>query len=180
MTMPNGREGDGEFTTSQRAGLQARRAGQDRTLGAMHRLEAALESAAPGREGRWRDEVTAALRILDEATTEEAENANRPDSLLSDIARTQPRLRTRVRGVRTQVRSLRDMLGSLRQELEGPEDAMPDIADVRQRLAWVLGALRHLRARESDLIYEAYYEAYRSELGDADPAGGPGPPAGVG
>ena len=176
--MPDERGGGAEFTTTQRSGLESRRAAQDRTLGAMHRLEAALESAAPGREGRWRDEVTAALRILDEATTEEAENASRPDSLLSDIARTQPRLRTRVRGVRTQYRSLRDMLGSLRQELEGPDDAVPDFADVRQRLAWVLGALRHQRARESDLIYEAYYEAYRSELGEADPRGDPTPPGG--
>ncbi|MGH2722028.1 MAG: hypothetical protein ACRDJO_10560 [Actinomycetota bacterium] len=176
--MPDERGGDAEFTTSQRAGLQSRRADQDRTLEAMQRLEAALESAAPGREGRWRDEVTAALRILDEATTEEAENANRPDSLLSDIALTQPRLRTRVRGVRTQYRSLGDTLRSLRQELEGPDDAAPDFADIRQRLAWLLGALRHQRARESDLIYEAFYEAYRSELGDADPRGGGTAPAG--
>jgi len=36
--------------------------------------------------------------------------------------------------------------------------------DVRQRLAWLLTALRHQRARESDLIYEAYFEAFRAEL----------------
>ncbi|MGH2689059.1 MAG: hypothetical protein ACRDKW_09675 [Actinomycetota bacterium] len=63
------------------------------------------------------------------------------------------------------------MLASLRQELEAPDDAAPDFADVRQRLASLLWALRHLRGREH-LIDEAYYEAYRSELDDADPATG--------
>jgi len=32
--------------------------------------------------------------------------------------------------------------------------------EARQRLALVLSALRHLRERESDLIYEAYYDAF--------------------
>lgn len=81
-----------------------------------------------------------------QAPTEEAENANRPDSLLSDIARTQPRLRTRVRGVRTQYRSLGDMLGSLRQELEGPEDACPTSPTSASALRGS-SAQRHLRAR---------------------------------
>jgi hypothetical protein len=35
------------------------------------------------------------------------------------------------------------------------DDSETDIADVRHRLAWPLTALRHQRARESDLIYEA-------------------------
>jgi hypothetical protein len=32
-------------------------------------------------------------------------------------------------------------------------------------MAWTLAALRHPRCRESDLIYEAYYEAFRTDLG---------------
>jgi hypothetical protein len=43
-------------------------------------------------------------------------------------------------------------------------DTDPDVADLRQRLAWLLGSLRHQRARESDLIYEAYYEAFKRDL----------------
>jgi hypothetical protein len=39
-----------------------------------------------------------------------------------------------------------------------------DFADLRQRVAWVLTALRHVRARESDLLYEAYYDAFRIDL----------------
>jgi len=131
----------------------------------MHQLEEALGAAAPGREEQWRAAVLGALAVLDQATAEEADNAERPDSLLSDIARRQPRLRTRVRGVRFQYRHLRQTLAGLRHELEQEPGPGLDYGDVRQRLGWALAALRHQRARESDLIYEAYYDAFGSDLG---------------
>ncbi len=162
-------EGRPGFTPSQRAGLDERSADQDRTLAAIHRLEAALGEAAPRRERQWRDGVIAALAVLDEATAQEYANAEEPDSLLSDIKRTQPRLRTRVRGVRTQYRQLRESIAAIRQELpEGDEPT--DFADIRQRLAWLLNALHHQRARESDLIYDAYYEAFNIDLEDDNAA----------
>jgi hypothetical protein len=92
------------------------------------------------------------------------ENAKRPDSLLSDLAHNQPRLRNRARAVRLQYEKVCDTIVSLRRELDQQRDAAVDYADVRQRLGWVLTALRHQRARESDLIYEAYYEAFNEEL----------------
>ena len=54
-----------EFTVAQRAGLDARQTDQDRTLNAIHELEAALSSAAAGREPSWRSDVAGALAILD-------------------------------------------------------------------------------------------------------------------
>jgi len=156
---------DPGFSDEQRSGLEARKADRDRTLDAMHRLEAALSEAAPGREGPWREAVLDALAVLGEATAEEADNARRPDSLLSDLARTQPMLRNRARALRLQYEKLRDTIVSLRGEFQGPEGTPIDYADVRQRLGWVLTGLRHQRARESDLIYEAYYDAFKTELG---------------
>jgi anti-anti-sigma regulatory factor len=157
-------------TSSEHAGRDTRRADQDRTLAAMHALEAALGSAAPGRESSWRAEVLAALVVLDDATDDEYANAIKPDSLLSDIKRTQPRLRTRVRGLRTQYAHLRQMVKNVRAELAGPADDVTNFADLRQRLALLLTALRHQRARESDLIHEAYYDAFDTELShDGEP-----------
>jgi len=75
-------------------------------------------------------------------------------------------LRTRVRGLRTQYGQLRRAITSACAELEEPSEQDTDFADVRQRLAWTLTALRHQRARESDLIYEAYYDAFDVDLGD--------------
>jgi hypothetical protein len=40
----------------------------------------------------------------------------------------------------------------------------PGPGDIRQRLTWVLAGLRYQRARESDLIYEAYYDAFGSDI----------------
>ncbi|TML37475.1 MAG: hypothetical protein E6G27_17535 [Actinobacteria bacterium] len=148
-------QSSGEFSESQRAGLDVRQADQDRTLAGIHRLEAMLAAAAPGREQEWRSEVLAALVALEEATAEEADNAQAPDSLLSDLARTQPWLRNRVRGVRLQYQQIRHSLGSLRKEME--EATGPAVGGV-------LTGLRHQRARESDLIYEAYYDAFRADL----------------
>jgi hypothetical protein len=154
------------FTPAQRAGLEARTADQDRTLNAMHVLEAALSRGAFGRVDWWYQEVRGALGALEDATIEEATAANRPDSLLADIAFSQPRLRNRVRGVRTQQAQLRDAIGALRRELDmaAEIESEPDVADVRQRLSWLLTALRHQRARESDLIYEAYYDAFLRDI----------------
>jgi hypothetical protein len=153
-----------EFTSEQRSELEARQAGQDRTLAAMHRLEAALSEAAPGREASWRDAVLDALSVLETATAGEAVSAERPDSLLSDLARNQPRLRNRARALRLQYNKLCETISSLRREIEEHEEAGGDFSDVRQRLGWTMTALRHQRARESDLIYEAYFEAFREEL----------------
>jgi hypothetical protein len=152
------------FSTEQRSGLEARQVDQDRTLDAMHRLERALGQAAPRREMPWRETVLEALGVLESAVSEEATNAERPDSLLSDLARTQPRLRNRTRALRLQYRKLCETITSLRQELDEHAEPGVDVADIRERLGWVLTALRHQRARESDLIYEAYYEAFKVEL----------------
>jgi hypothetical protein len=160
---------DQGFTESQREQIERRRVDQDRTLVAIHELEAAL--AAPAREARWRETVLGALGVLGEVMGEEAENARRPDSLLSDVAFYQPRLRNRVRRLRTQYRQLQETINSLAHEFGGSDDPVVDVADIRQRLAWLLTGLRHQRARESDLIYEAYYEAFRTDLGQ--PAPGP-------
>jgi hypothetical protein len=152
-----------EFTVAQRAGLDARQTDQDRTLNAIHELEAALSSAAAGREPSWRSDVAGALAILDAATADEQRNAAQPDSLLSDIARTQPRLRNRVRGLRATYRQLRDTIAALSDEMADSSEGA-DVDDLRRRLAWLLTAVRHQRAKESDLIYEAYYEAFHRDL----------------
>lgn len=165
MEDPQSAEG---FSQHERRGFESRQADLDRTLEAMHRLESALSEAAPGREAPWRDSVLEALSVLDAATAEEAENAHRPDSLLSDLALHQPRLRNRARALRLQYAKLRDTIAALRTELEAHPEAGLDYADVRQRLGWVLNALRHQRARESDLIYEAYYDAFHHELRTSD------------
>src|SRR3954452_17091399 len=108
--IPEGGRASEGSTFAQQARFESRRADQDRTLAAVHRLEAALSGAATGREPSWSTDVAAALAALDQATGDEERNAAEPFSLLSDIARTQPRLRSRVRGVRAAYRQVRDTI----------------------------------------------------------------------
>lgn len=157
----------GEATEEQRTGMEVRLADQDRTLAAMHALEEALGHPAPGRERHWIDRVADALAGLDAAVAEEDANAERPDSLWSDMRRSQPRLRSQAHGVRVQYRHLRDRIAALRAELEERDRGEGvDYPDVRQRLTWLLTALRYQRARESDLIYEAYFDVFGVDLAD--------------
>lgn len=152
-------------SSARQAAREVRRVDVDRTLGAIHDLEAALGAPAPGREPVWRATVLSALAVLNDATHDEYINSQNPDSLLSDIKRTQPRLRTRVRGLRATYAHLRQTITALRAELDNTRDTGDtDFADLRQRLAWLITALRHQHARESDLIYEAYYDAYDADL----------------
>jgi hypothetical protein len=142
----------------------SQRADQDRTLAAMHELEAALGSAAPGREQEWRERVDDTLEALSTVVGEEEANSRAPDSLLSDLERNHPRLRSRVHGVRAQYTHIREALAGFRRELAGATDAVPDVADVRERFAWLFSALRYQRARESDLLYEAYRDAFGVDI----------------
>lgn len=156
-----------EPTDEQRAGMELRSADQDRTLAAMHELEEALGHPAPGRERSWIDRVLTALTGLESAVAEEDDNADLPDSLWADIRRSQPRLRSQAQGVRVQYHHLRERIVALRRELaERDPDAAIDYADIRQRLTWLLTALRYQRARESDLIYEAYFDVFGVDLAD--------------
>jgi hypothetical protein len=162
--------GPGTLTQAQQRRAAQRAVDQDRTLAGMHQLEAALGAAAPRREQAWSNEVRRTLGILGQAARDEADNAAQPDSLLSDIARTQPWLRNRVRGLRIGYRQLRDAIAALQDELDAAAGQAVDFTDIRQRLAWVLAGLRHQQARESDLIYEAYYDAFWSDLPGTPPA----------
>jgi hypothetical protein len=152
-----------EPSEMQRAARQTRRDDQDRTLSALHRLEHATGSPA-GRAIRWYEDALAALVALDEATADEQQNAKQPDSLLSDILRTQPRLRHRVHGIRAQYRQMRETLQGLLDVMTRADPDALDVPDLRRRIERLAAALRYQRSRESDLIYEAYYETFNNEL----------------
>jgi hypothetical protein len=162
---------DGEgFTSEQRSGLEARQLDQDRTLEAMHRLEGALSEAAPAERPRGARPRSRRWACSKPRSPKEATNAEQPDSLLSDLARTQPRLLNRARALRLEYRKLCETIATLPHEIAEHSDSGVDFAHLRERLGWVLTALRHQRARESDLICEAYYEAFKVELRTPPPS----------
>ena len=81
-----------------------------------------------------------------------------------------PGLRSRVGGLRAQYQQILNDVASLRRgvEVAAKHDTETDYDDLRHRLSWLLTALRHQRSRESDLIYEAYYDIYTTAGNQAE------------
>ena len=140
--------------------------GRDATLAAVRRLEAAASRAGTGRETDWLEQVAADLNVLERAVAAERQEASRPDSLLSMIARDYPRrFSSRIRRLGEQHEDIAQTITSLGTQLQSMRDEpIIDVADLRQRLSWLADAIRHRWGRETDLVYEAI----RLDLGRAD------------
>ena len=138
------------------AAAQTSRSDRNTSLDALHALEAALSEPAPNRHPEWIDTVRGALEELQEALDAQAAGDNETASLLSEIASDEPRLIPRIDRLRRQHKSLRDGVQATLDELGAQADHDHlDTAEIRDRVAELARRLRHHRAQETDLIYEA-------------------------
>ncbi len=136
--------------------LAENRTDRERSLHALHELELRAGSPAPGRKVQWLGQVLHALDVLEEMLATQYENSADPDSILSDIQRDQPRLHNRVVQLRRDSRHLHEAVSRLHTQLETTPPDDINFVDVRQRLDRVATELRYHRAKEADLIYEAF------------------------
>lgn len=145
-------DGEGEHRVG--AAFDASRVERDRTLEAMRDLEWSLASAAGG--GQWRNEVVAKLEALEMAMTVERRELHRPDALLAMVGAEHPRrFGSHIRNLREQYDDIIRQVRALLSELDGSGDEHHDPGDVRQRAGWIIRALHHCRARQTDLVYDA-------------------------
>jgi ribosomal protein L29 len=151
---------NGSHPENQRAQIVTRqtRAEYDVLLGAIHRLEAALASAAPGREQTWNDRVARDLASVQKALEEHVTSAESADGLFSEIDLTRPTLIRTVERLRGEHVDLLHQTEALRCQLahRGPGEPAR-FSDVRQQAARLLEALRHHQAREVDVIFESFF-----------------------
>lgn len=138
------------------AAAQTSRSDRNSSLDALHALEAALAEPAPTRQQSWIETVRVALDALRDALDAQAAGDSEEASLLSEIASDEPRLIPRIERLRRQHQGLRDGVQATLAELSTQADHDHiDTADIRDRVAELARRLRHHRAQESDLIYEA-------------------------
>ena len=150
------------FNVGQRRVLASHHADQDRTAEAVEQLDAALIAPASVRTAAWRRNIVDSLEMLHDAVTAEAAAHRDASSLYSDIARSQPRLRNRVRRLRVEyARLIRDIRRTVDMVTAEPDLS---IAETRTVVTDLIGALRLVRGRESDLIYESYFESFDRDL----------------
>ncbi len=136
--------------------LAVSRADRSAVLAAMHQLESALDHAADT-GGSWCARVAETLDTLVAALETEHLHADEASGLWAELVAHAPRLDRRVQRLRSDMSDLRDELGSLAGELRHGSAPRPEQIDgIRLRLGDALARLRLLRAREVDLIHEAY------------------------
>ena len=143
-------------TREETAAFDVRRADRDRTQEAVHALEEALGSAAPGRQVDWLNHVRATFGTLAMALSKELADSKRTDSLLSMISRDYPRrFGSRVRQLHEQQDDIYRQVTSLAAQFEDVREDTIDFSDLRLRVDWLMRAIHHRRARETDLVFEA-------------------------
>jgi hypothetical protein len=152
--------GDTVKTNSQRkhdAAIQASRDDRARMLKAMAALEASLASGAVSRQMAWQKRVVAALGVLEVAMEAQTKELKSGEGVLAGILERAPRFERQVRQLRDQYADLARQIKSLREQFTNVDDEeLPEVGDIRQRLAWLITAIRHFQARESDLLQEAF------------------------
>jgi hypothetical protein len=127
---------------------------RDRMLEAMHALEEATGRPALADSGLWTQAVRTALDRLENAFAEQRASYEDPIGLMAEIANDDPRLRTLVRQLRHRWVELEATAGALRQTI-GPSSDSYSISEVRDRVRWLMGSVRHHREREADLVFDA-------------------------
>ena len=131
----------------------------DALLIAIHRLEAALAAAAPGREQAWGARVRDDLRLVQESLERHINSAEAFDGLFAEMDLT-PHMTRRVEQLRKDHAKLLQQVGNLQEELEKfwcVEWTTPDFGAVRKQAADLLRALRNHQEQEADLIFETFY-----------------------
>ena len=150
---------------SEQEHIDISRADRQRSLDALHALELHAGSAAPGREQDWLTGVRDAITTLEQALALQEGNATPDEGLLSAVERDQPRLRRRVEELRQRSLTIRNDLTALSRRLHAIDGTDTiDSADIRQQLERIASEMRYQRARETDLVYEAY----AVDLGEGD------------
>ena len=129
----------------------------DHLLAAIHRLEAALASAATCQRA-WADRVGDELKPVADVLELHVTSAESPDGLLAETDKVSPRLEYRLEQLRREHAGLRTQLRGLQQQIQHHgDDEKPNCQDIRRRAARMLDALRHHQAQENDLIFGSFF-----------------------
>ena len=120
----------------------------------MHNLESALAAASFNRSDDWNDVVQEELEHLQSALKQSRADLNADEGLFAEIATDHPRLIVRIEKLKSEFYDLERQIETLRGQFCRSMEA-PEVADIRERLSWLLKAMRHAQAKENELVFEA-------------------------
>jgi uncharacterized protein YhaN len=120
----------------------------------MNNLEAALAAASFKREDQWNGVVQCELQELQIALRDSRFELNSKEGLFAEIAADHPRLIHRIDNLKQEFSDLERQITTLKDQFRQLDQAL-EVADIRERLSWLLKALRHAQAKENELVFEA-------------------------
>ena len=142
---------------SQDALFEEGRSERVRILMASHRAEAALTAPAPARESQWKDQVYQSLNLLRASLREASQRGESAGGLIADLKSVGEKYYHRVGRLQQEFDEMIRRCDATIEHLDSQgQEEMIDYADIRQRVTWLLTALKHHQAREADLVFEAY------------------------
>ena len=134
--------------------VQSSRDDRMRMLKALSALESALAAGATSRQTAWNRRVMAVLAVLAETMEAQTRELDSGEGLLAEILNQAPRFERAVHQLRDHYADLVRQIESLRKEFTDAGET--DVGEIRHRLAWLITAIRHFQARESDLLQDAF------------------------
>jgi hypothetical protein len=134
-------------------------------VAAQQGLEAALASAAAGREREWAGRVATELRRLYDSMRDHCRSAEAASGLLASIEETMLVVNERLVEVREHHQKILDECEALLPEVERcAAGEVVSYAALRRRADALMIELRHHQALEADLVFEAF----ESDIGVID------------
>ncbi len=147
----------GEGKMQRESAMRSSRDDRARMLRAMSALESALAAGAVSRQVAWQRRVMAALRVLEDAMESQTKELDSGQGVLAMILEQAPRFERPVLQLRDHYADLVRQIQTLRKQFGSTDDRdAQNVAEIRQRLSWLLTAIRHFQARESDLLQDAF------------------------
>ena len=123
---------------------------------AVHAMEEALASPAPGRERAWKQRARRELAAVVGYLQEHCESAESRDGLLTQVELTLGRSYEVTEARTEHERLVRDAVSLLAALEEFPDEAALSYQEVRSRAFDFAAALRRHQAREADLLMLAF------------------------
>jgi hypothetical protein len=141
------------LTSRERVRLMERQLDVNRTIVTDYGVERAAGAPASGRVERWGQDLAAALGALENAMSLERSNGNRAGSMLTEMSRADPLVRSEIQTERARYDQAREAVALLRGEILHHIERDTDCADLRWRVASLLSTVRHEQARQGDFLY---------------------------
>jgi hypothetical protein len=142
------------LTSRERVRLMERQLDVNRTIVTVFGVERAAGAPVPGRVEQWEQDLAAALSALENAMSLERSNGNRSGSMLTELSRSDPLVRTEIQTQRARYDQVREAVAMLRGEILHHIERDTDCDDLRWRTASILSSIRHEQARQDDFLYE--------------------------